>query len=106
MPSPLAMALAEANRPAQAPAQPTVAPTNVSGIYANNDAQKMAEYQAQLGQQNAQFGGLASLGSALIGAGGAYLGRNPTLAPGTMGNWGANGSSYMIGYGGQNVPVY
>jgi len=105
MSSPLAMALAEANRQAPPPSQPTVAPTNVSGIYANNDAQKMAEYQAQLGQQNAQFGGLASLGSALIGAGGAYLGRNPTLAPGTVGP-GTSGSSYTIGYGGQNVPVF
>jgi hypothetical protein len=106
MSSPLAMALAEANRSAPAPAQPTVAPTNVAGIYANNDAQKMAEYQAQLAQQNAQFGGLASLGSALIGAGGTYLGgRNPTLSPGTTGP-GSSGSSYTIGYGGQNVPVF
>jgi hypothetical protein len=105
MSSPLAMVLAEANRQAPQPAQPTVAPTNVAGIYANNDAQNMAAYQAQLAQQNAQFGGLASIGSALIGAGGAYLGRNPTLAPGAVGP-GASGSSYTIGYGGQNVPVF
>jgi hypothetical protein len=50
-----------------------VQPTNVAGIYANNDAQNMAAYQAQIAQQNAQYGGLASLGSALIGAGGKYL---------------------------------
>lgn len=71
--SPLAMILAQANRQPGAPPQTTVAPTNVAGIYANNDAQKMAEYQAQLAQQNAQFGGLASLGSAAIGAGGKFL---------------------------------
>ena len=103
--SPLAMILAQANQPASAPPQTTVAPTNVAGIYANNDAQNMAAYQAQLGQQNAMYGGLASLGSAAIGAGGAYLGRNPTLAPGAVGA-GASGSSYTIGYGGQNVPVF
>lgn len=71
--SPLTQILAEANRPAPAPPQPTIAPTNVAGIYANNDAQNMAAYQAALAQQNAQFGGLASIGSALIGAGGNYL---------------------------------
>ena len=65
----------------------------------------MDAYKAQLAQQNAQFGGLASLGSALIGAGGAYLGRNTSLAPGAVGP-GASGSSYTIGYGGQNVPVF
>jgi hypothetical protein len=105
MPSPLAQILSEANRQPPSPPQPTVAPTNVAGIYANNDAQNMAAYQAQLGQQNAQFGGLASLGSAAIGAGGAYLGRNPMLSPGTIGP-GASGSSYTIGFGGQNVPVF
>jgi hypothetical protein len=46
MSSPLAMVLAEANRQAPQPSQPTVAPTNVAGIYANNDAQNMAAYQA------------------------------------------------------------
>lgn len=71
--SPLAQILAQANRPAPAPPQTTVAPTNVAGIYANNDAQNMAAYNAQLAQQNAQFGGLASLGSAGIGALGKYL---------------------------------
>ena len=70
---PLAQVLAQANRQAPSPPQPTVQPTNVAGIYANNDAQNMAAYQAQLAQQNAQFGGLASLGSAAIGAGGKFL---------------------------------
>jgi hypothetical protein len=80
MPSPLAQVLAQANRPAPPPPQPTIQPTNVAGIYANNDAQKMAEYQAQLAQQNAQFGGLASLGSAGIGALGNYLSGGTTGA--------------------------
>jgi hypothetical protein len=71
--SPLAQILAVANRQAPSPPQPTIQPTNVAGIYANNDAQNMAKYQAQLAQQNAQFGGLASLGSAAIGAGGKAL---------------------------------
>lgn len=78
--SPLAEVLANASRPAPQPSQPTVAPTNVAGIYANNDAQNMAAYQAQLAQQNAQYGGLASLGGALIGAGGNYLSGGSTGA--------------------------
>jgi hypothetical protein len=76
--SPLAQILATANRPAPAPPQATISPTNVAGIYANNDAQKMDAYKAQLAQQNAEFGGLAGLGSAVIGAGGKLLG--PALA--------------------------
>lgn len=71
--SPLAQVLATANRPPPAPPQTTVQPTNVAGIYANNDAQNMDAYKAQLAQQNAQFGGLAGLGSAAIGAGGKLL---------------------------------
>lgn len=72
--SPLAQILATANRPAPPPPQTQVAPTNVAGIYANNDAQNMDAYKAQIAQKNAQFGGLAALGSAAIGAGGKLLG--------------------------------
>lgn len=68
MSSPLAQVLAMANRPAPPPPQTTVNPTNVAGIYANNDAQNMDAYKAQIAQQNGMFGGLASLGSAGIGA--------------------------------------
>jgi hypothetical protein len=75
--SPLAQVLAMANRPAPTPPQTQVQPTNVAGIYANNDAQKMAAYQDQLQQQNAMYGGLASLGSAAIGAGGKFF-TSPT----------------------------
>jgi hypothetical protein len=66
--SPLAQILMTANRQPPAPPQTTVNPTNVAGIYANNDAQNMDAYKAQVGQQNAMYGGLASLGSAGIGA--------------------------------------
>lgn len=72
--SPLAQVLAQANRPAPTPPQATIAPTNVAGIYANNDSQRLDEYKAQLAQQNAMYGGLAGLGSAAIGAGGKLLG--------------------------------
>lgn len=66
MASPLAMALM-LDRQAPPPIPQTqIAPTNVAGIYANNDAQNMDAYKAKLGQQNAQYGGLASLGSAGI----------------------------------------
>lgn len=71
--SPLAQVLATANRAPPAPPQATIAPTNVAGIYANNDSQRLDEYKAQLAQQNAMYGGLAGLGSAAIGAGGKLL---------------------------------
>jgi hypothetical protein len=74
--SPLAQILMTANRQPPAPPQTTVAPTNVAGIYANNDAQKMDAYKAQVAQQNAMYGGLASLGSAGIGA----LGKSGLLS--------------------------
>jgi hypothetical protein len=84
--SPLAQILAQANRPAPAPPQATIAPTNVAGIYANNDAQKMDAYKAQLAQQNAEFGGLASLGSAGIGVlGKGLFSSAPAAAAGATG---------------------
>lgn len=83
--SPLAQILATANRPTALPPPTTVAPTNVAGIYANNDAQKMDAYKAQVAQQNAMFGGLASLGSAGIGAAGkAGLFGGGAAAAGTV----------------------
>lgn len=107
--SPLAQILAVANRPAPTPPQTQIAPTNVAGIYANNDAQNMDRYKAQVAQQNAMYGGLASLGSAGISAGAKmYAGGSPfdlALAPGATGG-GIGGSSYSVGYGGRNVPVY
>jgi hypothetical protein len=72
--SPLAQVLSMANHPAPAPPQTTVQPTNVAGIYANNDAQNMDAYKAQIAANNAKWGGLASLGSAIIGGGSKLLG--------------------------------
>lgn len=102
--SPLAQILATANRAAPAPPQTTVQPTNVAGIYANNDSQRMDEYKAQLAQQNAQFGGLASLGSAAIGAGGKLLGGAGTAGaagaiPGAVGATSLGGAPLVAGGG-------
>ncbi|MHB8273072.1 hypothetical protein [Bradyrhizobium sp.] len=72
MTSPLVQILAEANKQAPAPTPPTVYPTNVASIYNNYDQAQMDAYKAQIAQANANFGGLASLGSAAIGAGGKY----------------------------------
>lgn len=81
MSSPLAQVLAQANRPAPTPTPATVYPTNVASIYNNYDQAQMDAYKAQIAQQNAQFGGLASLGSAgisvlpkLLGGAGAAAG--------------------------------
>lgn len=68
MTSPLVSILAQANKPAAAPTPATLYPTNVASIYNNYDQAQMDAYKAQIAQQNAQFGGLASLGSAGISA--------------------------------------
>ena len=73
MTSPLAQVLMQANRPDPTPTAATVYPTNVASIYNNYDQAQMDAYKAQLASQNANFGGLASLGSAGIGALGNYL---------------------------------
>lgn len=98
--SPLATVLAAANRPAPTPAQATIQPTPVASIYAANDQQNMDAYKAQLAQQNSMFGGLASLGSAAIGAGGKYaagsaLGGAGAAAAGTVP--GAIGATSLAG---------
>ncbi len=64
--SPLAQILATANRPAPAPDPATLQPTNVAGIYNNYNQAMEDQYKSQLAQNNAMFGGLASLGSAGI----------------------------------------
>jgi hypothetical protein len=66
MTSPLVSILAQANKPAAAPTPATLYPTNVASIYNNYDQAQMDAYKARLAQQNAEFGGLASLGSAGI----------------------------------------
>ena len=94
--SPLAQILATATRPPPAPPQPTVQPTNVAGIYANNDAQNMDAYKAQVAQQNAQFGGLAGLGSAIIGAGGKLLAPGAAAAGTAAAGAGATGGTSAL----------
>jgi hypothetical protein len=81
MTSPLVSILAQANKPAPAPTPATLYPTNVASIYNNYDQAQMDKYKADLAANNAQFGGLASLGSAgisilpkLLGAGGTAAG--------------------------------
>jgi hypothetical protein len=59
--SPLAQILATANRPAPAPGQVNVATTPVASIYANHDQQQMDAYKQKVSQENAMWGGLASL---------------------------------------------
>lgn len=66
MTSPLVSILAQANKPAAAPAPATLYPTNVASIYNNYDQAQMDAYKAQVAQQNSQFGGLASIGAAGI----------------------------------------
>lgn len=66
--SPLAEILAQANRQPPVPPQAQIQPTPVASIFAANDAQKMDAYKSQLAQQNAQFGGMAQLGSAGLAA--------------------------------------
>lgn len=85
MTSPLVQILAAANRPAPAPTPATVAPTNVGSIYNNYDQAQMDAYKAQVAQQNAQFGGLASLGSAGISVLPKLLGAGGTAAAGAAG---------------------
>lgn len=73
MTSPLATALLQAGA-AGTPQQPfraTVMPTDVQKAYSDYNNAMMQAYAAQVGQQNAMWGGLAGLGSAgLMGSGG------------------------------------
>lgn len=46
-----------------------IQPTDVGGLINNNYNQQLANYQNQLNQQNAMFGGLFGLGGKLIGGG-------------------------------------
>jgi hypothetical protein len=116
MASPLATAILQGTA-ASTPQQPfraTVAPTDVEKANADYNNAIQQTYAAQIGQQNALWGGLAGLGSAGLlalgggGGGGALaklLSGGGSLSPGQVGP-GVNGSTYTIGYGGQNMPVY
>lgn len=68
MASPLASMIAQASASGASP-QPfhaTVAPTDVEKAYSDYNNAMMQAYAAQVGQQNAMWGGLAGLGSAGI----------------------------------------
>lgn len=54
------------SQPIATPAQTSVAPTDVVGATSAANSAAMAQYQAQLAQQNSMYGGLASLGAAGI----------------------------------------
>jgi hypothetical protein len=98
--SPLVQILAAANRPAPAPPQTQVATTPVASIYANNDAQKMEKYKADLAQQNAMWGGLASLAGAGINAFAPGAGSLFTSAAKGSGSVPSIASGYGAGTGG------
>jgi hypothetical protein len=54
-------------QPIAAPPQVSVTPTDVAQIYKNSQDAALAAYQAQLGQRNAMWKNLTTLGSAGIG---------------------------------------
>ena len=66
MASPLASMIAQASASGANPPvfRATVAPTDVQKAYADYNNAMMQAYAAQVGQQNAMWGGLAGLGSA------------------------------------------
>lgn len=66
--SPLAAALAF-QQPIMPVPQSTISPVDVVGAYRSAQDAQMKAYQAKIAQQNAMWGGLASLGSAgILGA--------------------------------------
>jgi hypothetical protein len=109
MPSPLALALAQAGGGQPPPNIPQVAPTNF--VQANSDYNNSMEqaYAAKLGQQNAMWGGLAGLGSAgvltlpklLSGAGTAASGLAAlpygAAIPGAIGATSVGGAPLVAG---------
>ena len=68
MASPLALALMQGTQAGTSPPpfHATVAPTDVEKAYSDYNNAMMQAYSAQLGQQNAMWGGLAGLGGAGI----------------------------------------
>ena len=88
MASPLALALMQGQQQAtpQQPFRAQVAPTDVTKAYSDYNNAMMQAYSAQLGQQNAMWGGLAGLG-------GAGILTLPKLLGGAGGAIGSDGSS-------------
>lgn len=94
MASPLAQALAFQG--SVTPPQGRIANTDVIGAYQNEQAAKQKNYETQMAQQNAIFGGLAGLGgAALMGPMGGLGGLGKLFGGGA-----AAGLSGMAGNGG------
>jgi hypothetical protein len=79
--------------------QQPIAPTDVSSIYANDYAGKMAQYQQQLKQGNAAMGGLfglaGTIGGSLIGGPmGGMIGGAAGRGMGGLFGLGGSGSTY------------
>ncbi len=92
MASPLAQALAF-QQSVGAPPQTQIQPTDVLGAYKLSQDAKQKQYEAQVSQQNAMYGGLASLGGAALslipGVGPfAAMGLGAAKAAGGMGGMG------------------
>lgn len=64
------LAQASASGASPTPFRATVQPTDVQKAYSDYNNAMMQAYSAQVGQQNAMWGGLAGLGSAGISAAG------------------------------------
>lgn len=98
MASPLATALTGAYGAGTPPTpyHANVAPTDIEKAYSDYNNAQMQAYAAQVAQQNAMWGGLASLGSAGLmaatgGLGGAGLGLGGLLAGKLMGGGSPSG---------------
>jgi hypothetical protein len=88
MPSPLALALMQGQQQStpQQPFRATVQPTDVEKAYSDYNNSMMQAYSAQLGQQNAMWGGLAGLGAAGVTTLPKLLGGTGTAAAGAGGD--------------------
>src|ERR1700747_1860415 len=102
MASPLAQMLAQASASGASPTpfRATVAPTDVQKAYSDYNNAMMQAYSAQVGQQNAMWGGLAGLGSAGITAGGKGWRLSSLLGGGgAVGSEGSTAIADSLGLG-------
>jgi hypothetical protein len=103
MASPLAQMLAQvsASGTPTTPFRATVQPTDVQKAYSDYNNAMMQAYSAQVGQQNAMWGGLAGLGSAgLLGSGGVKgLSGILSGAGGAAGSEGSTAIADSLGLG-------
>lgn len=105
MPSPLAAALAYQGSTPTPTAQ--VHPTDVVGAYKNFQDMQEKNYQTDMAQRNALFGGLAGLGGAALM--GPLAGMGGMGGLGSLFGGGANpivpGAMNLIGGGAGNTPI-